>query len=137
MCVVDGVFEESPGGADAGADTDTQAVADAQSSPSKVIFHPVSAIDETAVAQVQATLRSRILRAFVGRGLLESFEAKDMLGYQHTEPTGDKHDARVDELNLTPLEVIERISALVPPRARARLSTPCRPSAQPTTRGQS
>jgi hypothetical protein len=63
-------------GADAGADTDTQAVADGQSSPSKVIFHPASGIDETAVAQLQAPLRRRILRAFVGRGLLESFESR-------------------------------------------------------------
>lgn len=29
-----------------------------------------------AVGQVQAEARKRILRAFVGRGLLESFEAK-------------------------------------------------------------
>jgi hypothetical protein len=29
-------------------------------------------------------LRKRILRAFVGRGLLESFEAKEMLGYKHS-----------------------------------------------------
>ena len=175
MCVVDGVFEESPGGADVGADTDTQAVADAQSSPSKVIFHPVSAIDETAVAQVQATLRTRILRAFVGRGLLESFEAKDMLAYRHSgfsvdtsvrieahdraglerllrycarpafslerlrkagnelvyrcakqrsEPASDRRanqrgvnnrGVRADELTLTPLELINRIAALVPP----------------------
>ncbi len=33
---------------------------------------------------MQACLRRRILRAFVGRGLLESFEAKEMLGYQHS-----------------------------------------------------
>ncbi len=100
VCVVDGVFEALAGGTDAGADSDTQAVADAQSSPSKVIFHPVSAIDETAVAQVQATLRRRILRAFVGRGLLESFEAKEMLGYRHS---GFSVDTSV------------RIAALVPP----------------------
>ena len=150
----------------AGADTDTQAVADAQSSPSAVIFHAASAIDETAVAQVQATLRRRILRAFVERGLLESFEANDMLAYkhsgfsvdtsvrieahdraglerlqrycarpafsmerlrkagkdlvyrctkQHSEPSSDKRGARVDELVLTPLELINRIAALVPP----------------------
>jgi hypothetical protein len=37
-----------------------------------------------AVAQVQATLRRRILRAFVGRGLIESVDAKDLLGYQHS-----------------------------------------------------
>ena len=36
-----------------------------------VIFHPVSVIDEAVGAQVQATLRQRILRAFVGRGQLE------------------------------------------------------------------
>ena len=48
-----------------------------------VTFHPASAIDETAVAQVQADLRRRILRAFVGRGLLESCDAKEMLAYQH------------------------------------------------------
>ena len=63
VCVVDGVFEEVPG---------------------DVIFHPASAIDETTVAQVQATLRTRILRAFVGRGLLESCDAKQMLAYQHS-----------------------------------------------------
>jgi len=34
----------------------------------------------------QAPLRRRILRAFVGPGLLESFEAKEMLAYQHSEP---------------------------------------------------
>jgi hypothetical protein len=35
-----------------------------------------ASINEAAVTQVQATLRRRILRAFVGRGLLVSFEAK-------------------------------------------------------------
>jgi Putative transposase len=35
-------------------------------------------------ALVQATWRKRILRAFVGRNLLESFQAKEMLGYQHS-----------------------------------------------------
>ena len=135
-----------------------------------MIFHAAHAIDETAVAQVQATLRRRILRAFVGRGLLESFEAKEMLAYrhsgfsvdtsvrieahdraglerllrycarppfsmerlrkagkdlvyrcakQHSEPGGDRRTdqrgARADELTLTPLELINRIAALVPP----------------------
>ncbi|HEJ1573308.1 TPA: transposase, partial [Pseudomonas aeruginosa] len=118
------------------------------------------------VAQVQTTLQKRILRAFVGRGLLENFEAKEMLGYKHSgfsvdagvcieshdrpglerllrycarppfamdrlrkegsklvyrcgkqrsEPTSDKRGAKVDELHLTPLELIDRIAALVPP----------------------
>ena len=123
------------------------------------------------------SLRRRILRAFVGRGLLEGFEAKEMLGYKHSgfsvdtsvciaaqdrsglerllrycarppfaldrlrkaggelvyrcakqrsEPGSDrrdqrnanrgaKHGAQADELHLTPLELIARIAALVPP----------------------
>jgi hypothetical protein len=34
---------------------------------------------------------------------------------QGSEPTGDKRGAKVDELHLTPLELINRIAALVPP----------------------
>ena len=121
VCVVDGVFEEVPG----------------------IIFHPASAIDATAVAQVQTDLRRRILRAFVGRGLLESFEAKEMLAYKHSGFSVDAgvcieaHDRAAlerllrycarppfamerlrkegAELHLTPLELIDRIAALVPP----------------------
>jgi hypothetical protein len=33
----------------------------------------------------------------------------------HSEPSSDKRGARVDELHLPPLELIERIAALVPP----------------------
>jgi hypothetical protein len=72
VCVVDGVFEEVAG------------QTDAQSSPPGIVFHAASAIDETAVAQVRTDLRRRILRAFVGRGLIEKADAKDMLGYQHS-----------------------------------------------------
>ena len=156
VCAVDGVFEEV---AVAGE-------ADAQSSPPGIVFHPASAIDETAVAQVQTDLRRRILRAFVGRGLIEKVDAKEMLSYQHSgfsvdagvcieahdrsalerllrycarppfamerlrkegaalvyrcakqqsEPSSDKRGFKADELTLTPLELIERIAALVPP----------------------
>jgi hypothetical protein len=57
---------------------------DVQASAPGVVFHPASAIDVPAVAQVQATLIKRILCAFVGRGLLESCDAKEMLAYQHS-----------------------------------------------------
>ena len=118
------------------------------------------------MAQVLADLRRRILRAFVGRGLLQSFEAKEMLACQHSgfsvnagvcieahdraalerllrycarppfaverlrkqgaalvyrcakqhsEPVGDKRGVKVDELALTPRELINRIAARVPP----------------------
>ncbi len=36
------------------------------------------------MAQVQADLRRRILRAFVGRGLIDSVDAKEMLAYHHS-----------------------------------------------------
>jgi Putative transposase len=145
VCVVDGVFEATESG---------------------IIFHPATGTDAHAQAQVHSALRKRILRAFVGRGLLESFEAQEVLAYQHSgfsvdagvrieghdraalqrllrhcarppfamdrlrkegaalvyrcakqhsEPSSDKRGARVDELQLTPLELIERMAALVPP----------------------
>jgi hypothetical protein len=34
---------------------------------------------------------------------------------QHSEPGSDKRGAKADELHLTPLELIDRIAALVPP----------------------
>ena len=74
VCAVDGVLEE----------VSVDVVADGEPAASGVIFHAASAIDADAVAQAQATLRRRILRAFVGRGLLESFDAKEMPGYQHS-----------------------------------------------------
>ena len=49
-----------------------------------VIFHPAIGINKTALAQAQAALRRRILRAFGRRGLLESCDAKEMLVYQHS-----------------------------------------------------
>ena len=67
VCVVDGVFEEVTGEGDA----DVQAFA--QALTPGVVFHPASAIDADAVTQAHAALRRRILRAFVGRGLLEGF----------------------------------------------------------------
>jgi len=157
VCVIDGVFEVMPGDADADA-TSPGVLAGTP----KLRFHPASGIEGTAVAQVQFDLRRRILRAFVGRGLIESVDAKEMLAYQHSgfsvhasvcieahdraalerllrycarppfamerlrlegavlvyrcakqhsEPAGGK----VAELTLTPLELIDRIAALVPP----------------------
>ena len=58
--------------------------ADAKASPPGTIFHPASGIDEAGLVQVQADLRRRILRAFVGRGLIERVDAKEMLAYKHS-----------------------------------------------------
>ena len=58
--------------------------ADATVKSPGVTFRPAGGLGETAVAQVQANVRRRILRAFVGRGLLESFDAKEMPAYPHS-----------------------------------------------------
>ena len=72
ICAIDGVFE---------ALEDTTV---GPATPPGVVFHPASGIDEAAVAQVQAEVRTRILRAFAGRGLIERCEAKEMLAYRHS-----------------------------------------------------
>jgi hypothetical protein len=161
VCAVDGVFEEAAG--------EGGAAAQAQALSPGVIFHPASDIACEVLAQVQASLRLPLLRAFVGRGLLEGFEAQEMLAYrhsgfsvdtsvciaaqdraglerllrycsrapfacarlrkagselvyrcakQHSEPGGNLHGKRgtqADEITLTPMELIDRIAALVPP----------------------
>ena len=64
VCVVDGVFEALP-----------NALA--------VNFHAAMGLDEAAMAQVQADVRQRILRAFVARGHLEACDADDMAAHAH------------------------------------------------------
>jgi hypothetical protein len=44
-------------------------------------------------------------------------------GKQRSEPTSDKRGAKVDELHLTPLELIDRIAALVPRHAPTGTAT--------------
>jgi len=43
-----------------------------------------AALSIGAVAYTETTFRWRILRAYVGRGLLEGFEAQQMLGCKHS-----------------------------------------------------
>ena len=76
VCAVDGVFEALQG--------DPSADSASASARLRVVFHPASGIDEAAVAQVQAAARTRILRAFAGRGLIERFEAREMLAFKHS-----------------------------------------------------
>ena len=65
-------------------DADADAQARAQARAPGVIFHPATCVNADAVGQAQASLRQRILRAFVGRSLLEGFEAQEMLGDRHS-----------------------------------------------------
>jgi len=169
VCAVDGVFEDEAGEGDADAHAPARDQVCDQARAPGVVFHLATGVSADAVAQVQATLRKRILRAFVGRSLLEGFEAKEMLAYRHSgfsvdtsvciaaqdraglerllrycarppfamerlrkaghelvyrcakqrsEPGSQTHNqrgAKVDEIILTPLELMDRIAALVPP----------------------
>ena len=56
--VIDGVFDSAAAGG--------------------VVFHPATGLDATAIAQVQARLRQRLLRVFVRRGLLPGADARAM-----------------------------------------------------------
>jgi hypothetical protein len=107
VCAVDGVFEE------VADDTD------AQSSPPGIVFHPASGVDATVVALVQADLRRRILRAFAGRGLLESCDAKEILTYQHSGFSVDA-GVRIESHDRAALERLLRYCAR-PPFACGRL----------------
>jgi hypothetical protein len=154
VCVIDGVFEVA-------ADTANEdpAAPEVNLGTPALRFHPASEPDHAAIAQVQASIRKRILRAFVTRGFIEEADASDMLAYQHSgfsvdaavciapadraglerllrycarppfamerlhkrgadlvyhcpkPQSGGKHG----DLILTPLELIDRIAALIPP----------------------
>jgi hypothetical protein len=84
VCAVDGVFEEVAGEGAADAHVQARAQAPDQARRPGVIFHPATGVTADAVTQAQASLRKRILRAFVGRGLLEGVEAQEMLAYRHS-----------------------------------------------------
>ncbi len=60
--VIDGVFEPTAGG---------------------VVFHAAGGLDATAITQVQAQVRRRLLRGFVRRGLLPGNDAQAMAQWQH------------------------------------------------------
>ena len=119
VCVVDGVFEEVEGEGDADA---TPRI----SSPG-VIFHAAIGIGGFSVdagvcieAHDRAALE-RLLRYCarppfsMERLRKEGSKLVYRCAKQRSEPTSDKRGAKADELHLTPLELIDRIAALVPP----------------------
>jgi hypothetical protein len=147
-CIIDGVFEP--------ADT----TGDAADKKPEVTFHAALGLDAVALADVQALVRRRILRAFVRRGLIGKSDADVMGGWEHgggfsldasvciggsdrsglerllrycaRPPFALEHLQQLDaehlvyhspkprldgssDLVLTPLELIDKIAALVPP----------------------
>ena len=139
---------------------DTADVADAADAVAGVDFHAATELDTAAIAQVQAQVRQRILRAFVRRGLIGKGNRDEMMGWEHgggfsldasvciggrdreglerllrycarppfalehLHPLDAEHliyhnpKPRSDsprDLVLTPLELIDKIAALIPP----------------------
>jgi hypothetical protein len=153
-CIVDGVFQPA---ANIGDKADA---ADAADAVAGVDFHAATDLDTATIAQVQAQVRQRILRAFVRRGLIDKSDRDEMLSWEHgggfsldasvciqdTDRAGLErllrycarppfalehlHPLDADhlvyhnpkprsdsprDLVLTPLELIDKIAALIPP----------------------
>ena len=133
---------------------------DAADAVAGVDFHAATELDTAAIAQVQAQVRQRILRAFVRRGLIDKGDRDEMLSWEHgggfsldasvciqdtdraglerllrycaRPPFALAHLHQLDtehliyhnpkprtdsprNLVLTPLELIDKIAALIPP----------------------
>ncbi|MDP2761363.1 MAG: IS91 family transposase [Sideroxyarcus sp.] len=153
-CIVDGVFHPVAKIGDTADTTDTTEVV------KSVDFHAATDLDTAAIAQVQAQVRQRIMRAFVRRGLIGKSDRDEMMGWEHgggfsldasvciegrdrtglerllrycaRPPFALEHLQQLDaghllyhnpkprsdsprDLVLTPLELIDKIAALVPP----------------------
>jgi Putative transposase len=64
-CIVDGVFAPA---------VDNEAAG--------VVFHAAFGLDALAIADVQALVRRRVLRAFVRRGLIDKSDGDEMAGWE-------------------------------------------------------
>lgn len=84
------------------------------------MFHPATGHDESAVAQVQSDAGRRILRAFVGRGVLDAVDEKEMAGYQHGGGFSVDAGVRIAAADRAGLERLLRYCAR-PPFAMERL----------------
>jgi hypothetical protein len=93
-CIVDGVFES----ADA---------ADA-------VFHAATGLDAGAVADVQALVRRRILRAFVSRGLIDKGDGEEMGGWEHGGGFSVDASVRIEGTDRAGLERLLRYCARPP-----------------------
>ncbi len=100
VCVIDGVLE----------------AADEQS----LAFFEATALDADAIAQVQTTVRRRILRAFVRRGLLESDVRKEMEHWNHGGGFSVDASVRIEGRDRQALERLLRYCAR-PPFALERI----------------
>ena len=101
-CVIDGVF--APAVAPAGTPDDVPSVS----------FHAALALDAAAFAEVQARVRTRILRTFVRRGLIDRDDATEMRAWAHDGGFSVDGSARIEGADRAGLERLLRTCARPP-----------------------
>jgi hypothetical protein len=99
VCVIDGVFTT--------VDQATQ-------------FYPAKPFSAQLIERVQQTVRRRLLRAFVGRGYLDSSDAKAMQAYDHSGGFSVDASVRIGQHDRAGLERLLRYCAR-PPFAGERI----------------
>ena len=103
-CVIDGLFESA---------TDTVVAPD---EAPNVTFHAALAheLDAAAFADVQARVRTRVLRAFVRRGLIDKDDATEMRAWAHDGGFSVDGSVRIEGADRTALEPLLRYCARPP-----------------------
>ncbi len=76
-----------------------------------VVFHPASGLDATAIGEVQAAVRRRLLRAVERRGLLSPEEAQIMAAWEHGGGFSVGAGVRIEAHERAGLERLLRYSA--------------------------
>jgi Putative transposase/Transposase zinc-binding domain len=112
-CVVDGVFQP------AAKIGDTTGAAEVVTG---VDFHVASGLDASAIAQVQAKVRQRILRTFARRGLIDKADRDEMLSWEHGGGFSLDASVCIQDTDRAGLERLLRYCAR-PPFALAHLHT--------------
>jgi len=85
-----------------------------------VAFHPASGVDAPAIAAVHATVRKRLLRAALRRGLMSADDAQTMANWEHGGGFSVDAAVRIEAHERDGLERLLRYCAR-PPFALERL----------------
>ncbi len=76
-----------------------------------VVFHPASGLDATAIGEVQAAVRRRLLRAVERRGLLAPEDAQTMAAWEHGGGFSVDAEVRIEAFDRDGLERLLRYCA--------------------------
>jgi len=110
LCVVDGLFEKVENEADSSSTIPN----------TRLRFHEATALTPQLLERLQHAIRSRVLRHFRRDGLLEPYEAEDMLAWDHGGGFSLDGSVRIEATDRDRLERLIRYCAR-PPFALERL----------------